>query len=140
MSIRVNHNQRASTGKELPGALFWADRLCAFGQTAIKWGFGAYVAVSFFGEMSRSIGHLAGQETSARLALSYFVNCPSGITVTVSLGFSLACLGYGLFERRLRHRTLAQSGGYQAELERRLDPRRTSSGLTSDGRTHPRDR
>jgi hypothetical protein len=120
--------------------LIVVDRIFAFLQTCAKWGFGAWVAVKFVEELRRSIGYLAGQETHADLALSYFVSSPSGLTVSVSVCLNVLCLGYGLRERTLRHRTLARYRNRNAELERRLDPNRTSSGLTAEGRTHPRDR
>lgn len=116
------------------------DRIFAFLQTCAKWGAGACVAVTFAKELRLSIGLLAGQETHADLTLSYFVSSPSGLTVSVSIGFSIICLGYGWSERALRHRTLARYQDRNADLERRVDANRTSSGLTAEGRTHPRDK
>ena len=121
-------------------ALIVVDRIFAFLQTCAKWGAGAYVAATFVQELRQSIGLLAGQETHANVAFSYFVSSPSGLTISVSIGFGITCLTYGMWERRLRHRTLARYENRNAELERRLDPSRTSSGLTAEGRTHPRDK
>jgi len=120
--------------------LIVVDRIFAFLQTCAKWGFGAWVAVKFTEDLRLSIGYLAGQDTHADLMLSYFVSSPSGLTVSVSVTVGVSGLGYGLLERTLRHRTLARYRNRNAELERRLDPDRTSSGLTADGRTHPRDK
>ena len=121
-------------------ALIAVDRIFAFLQTCMKWGAGAYIAATFAHELRLSIGLLAGQETYADLTFSYFLNSPSGLTVSVSIGFSLMCLGYGLGERALRHRTLARYQNRNADLERSIDSNRTSSGLTAAGRTHPRDK
>ena len=51
----------------------------------------------------------------------------------------LAGAGYGINERRLRRKVIRYSGGRIARLEERLDPKRSSSGLRTDGRSRPED-
>jgi hypothetical protein len=53
--------------------------------------------------------------------------------------FGIGGVGYGVNERRLRRKVIKQSGGRIAKLEKRLDPKRTSSGLRVDGRSRPED-
>ena len=47
---------------------------------------------------------------------------------------------YGLRQRSLRQRNLRRLTPRAHELERRIDPNRTSSGLTPSGTTNPKDR
>lgn len=49
-------------------------------------------------------------------------------------------LGYGWNQRRLRRRNIRRLTHHSAALERRLDPDRTSSDLTPEGKTRSEDR
>lgn len=53
--------------------------------------------------------------------------------------FGLGGLGYGIRERALRRRDIRRLGNRVVDSEKRLDPNRTSSGLTADGNTRPED-
>jgi hypothetical protein len=74
----------------------------------------------------------------------------AGITVGFSLlwdirfvvAFSLAGFAslWAAGERWLRHRKVNFLQGRIKELELKVDPRRSTSGLTTKGRTNPRDR
>jgi hypothetical protein len=80
-----------------------------------------------------SVSRLAGKTTLAQIGLTFLGDMR--ISQAVAYIFGLAGGGYGLFERRLRHKKTKSMAEYSAELERRLDPGRTSSGLTRAGTT-----
>jgi hypothetical protein len=88
----------------------------------------------------KTIGVVAGQTTTVSVAVSVI------LTALVDLKFALAVSLAGAFgvwaiaERMLRHRAVGRLGTRNAAHERTIHPSRTSSGLTSDGRTNPSDR
>lgn len=87
-------------------------------------------------EASMAIQAFAGKTTDADLVIG-FITGGNGITITISATLSLGLLTWGLSERRLRRRLIKQFSERPKELELRLDPNRSSSGLTPDGRTPP---
>jgi len=86
----------------------------------------------------RSIEALAGKTTLASIGLSILGNftISEGILVFLTGGSII----YGLGERELRRRNIRRLTLRSRELEERLDPKRTSSGLTSRGTTRPEDK
>lgn len=50
------------------------------------------------------------------------------------------CFLWAVMERRLRYRKVEHLQGHNVELERIIDPHRTSSGLLPTGQTNPRDK
>jgi hypothetical protein len=112
-------------------ALRRLDSRYALARTTIKGAFGA-VCVWLITDTIRAF---AGKETVALL---------SGIlNVTVSEGIAYALsvvLGGGwVAERRLRRRTNREKAAHISELEKRLDPKRSSSGLTITGKPRKED-
>ncbi len=83
-----------------------------------------------------TIQAFAGKTTDADVLIG-FISGGSGITITISATLNLGLLMWGLGERRLRGRLIRQFAERPRELEHRLDPNRSSSGLTPDGRTPP---
>jgi hypothetical protein len=86
----------------------------------------------------RAVNTLAGRATQAEIGVTVIGN----LKLNEALAWLLSGLfgGYGLNERRLRRKHVAQTATQIAELEARIDPNRTSSGLTHQGTTRPRDR
>jgi hypothetical protein len=80
----------------------------------------------------------AGKETAANLALSLIVNLQADRWFAYLFG--LAGTGYGVVQRQLRRRNIRRMTGHNAEVEKRLHPGRSSSGLTPEGKTRPEDR
>jgi hypothetical protein len=80
----------------------------------------------------------AGKETAANLALSLIVNLQADRWFAYLFG--LAGAGYGVAQRQLRRRNIRRMTGHNAEVEKRLHPGRSSSGLTPEGKTRPEDR
>jgi hypothetical protein len=53
--------------------------------------------------------------------------------------FGVGGISYGLRERGQKRKEIKRLGNRVVELEKRLDPNRTSSGLTLDGKSRPED-
>lgn len=79
---------------------------------------------------------LAGETT--RLAFELSVLADVKFAVSVALAGSAAV--WAIAERMLRHRKVESLQDRIKELERRLDPGRTSSQLTPKGKTNPYDK
>ncbi len=95
---------------------------------------GMYLGLGYF--LWRSLQELAGKETTAAFLVEWLTSPEkSGSTVVPYVVLSLLFFGWALLERRLRRRAIARMGGRIADLEREIDPARTSSGLTHDGQT-----
>ena len=80
---------------------------------------------------------LAGRDTS--LIVAFFTSTGCGVTAAAGAGVGTLGATYGVWQRRLHRRAIAHFAPRLAELERRLDPSRTTSGLTDIGQTHPDD-
>ena len=90
------------------------------------------VACVYFGR--DIVATLSGRTTD--LAVEVFALISMTVTLTLA---GLAGL-WAYLERRLRYEKVKYLTDRIRHLETRLDPRRTSSGLAPDGRTHPHDR
>lgn len=90
----------------------------------------------YFG--SQAVIALAGNETTANFAFSYFTSSES----TYGLPWFAAFVGvvYGYGERKLRRRKTQHFQDRITKLERIIDKNRSSSCLATDGQTHPEDR
>lgn len=102
-------------------------------RQVIQWG--ALIWIARYGYLS--IMALAGRQTFADVALNFLANLKvsQGICYLVTLGSIL----YGLGQRQLRRRNIRRLAHDKNELERILDPKRTSSNLTDKGTTRPGD-
>jgi hypothetical protein len=98
---------------------------------AVAWGFAAYVG---FG----ALREFAGQDTS--VAISLILNALVDFKFVISITLAGAACAWAVAERALRHRKVEQMEGRLKMLETKIDPGRSSSGLTSRGETNPRDR
>ncbi|WP_316228580.1 hypothetical protein [Bradyrhizobium sp. SZCCHNR2023] len=94
---------------------------------AAAWVAGIYV----FRDIVRA---LAGENT--RFELSVLADVKFAFTLSLAVG---GC-AWGAIERVLRHRKVEQMSGRIKDLETRLDPNRSSSGLTPRGKTNPKDK
>lgn len=84
--------------------------------------------------LSDIVEAIAGQTTNFHF--SVFADLKFAASITVA-GLSVV---WALRERWLRHRKVEQLQGRIRELEMRIDPHRSSSGLTPKGQTNPRDK
>ncbi len=96
---------------------------------------GGLVGVTYY--LSLAVGHLAGHNTA--LLVSYLTDTGSGLTVTVSLTTGVFGGIYGLRQRWLYRRAVAYFAPRLARYEQQMDPNRSSSGLTPQGKTNPDD-
>lgn len=104
-------------------------------QHVTKWGAICYIAYL----AKESIVALAGNSTVVDVALNFLLDTAPGNTVTVSVSFGVVAVFYGLAERRLRERRTHQMGSRITELESKIDPHRSSSGLDPMGKPLARD-
>lgn len=84
-----------------------------------------------------SIKSLAGQKTFADIGFKIFAD----VKISEALAYVLACggIGYGLKEKKLRRTNTERLTARTSQLEKELDSRRSSSGLTPQGTTRSED-
>ena len=93
----------------------------------------AAVAIAWF--VTASIDRLAGKFTYADIGLRFI----SDFKVTIAYALTAAAAGWALLERKLKGDTIKRLSARTVDLEKRLDPGRTSSRLTERGTTRPGD-
>ncbi len=96
----------------------------------------ALVMVAFFVE--KVLISFAGKTTNADLSFQVLAKLQADRWFAYLFG-GLG-LGYGYAERKLRQRNIKRLSEMNVELEKRLDPGRSSSGLTPTGTTQRKDR
>lgn len=103
-------------------------------RTTIRFGFGCLMV--YF--VSQAAITMAGQTTSVvvRAGLSLFAD----LHFVLSFALAGAAGMWAIFERTQRHEVTERLHRRIKELEQALDPNRSSSNLTSRGKTNPRDR
>jgi len=99
----------------------------------IRWG--GLVGLAYFAY--RSVEVLAGGTTVADIGLKFLAD----VKISQLLSYTVAVGGgvYGWRQRKLRRDTVERLQGRIKELEKSIDPQRTSSGLTTRGATNPED-
>ncbi|MFZ2004181.1 MAG: hypothetical protein WAV02_03800 [Stellaceae bacterium] len=113
-------------------ALHRVDQLYSTIRAALR-----YSTLAFgFWCLYLAIDSIAGKTTAFTMALSILWD------VRLVFAFSVAGLStiWAIAERKLRQRKVAYMQGRIKDLETKIDPQRSSSGLTEKGRTNPRDR
>lgn len=80
---------------------------------------------------------LAGQETTANFGLGFIGKLEFSIQALSAT--TIAAVLWALIERGLKGKTIKQLSGEKERLELLLDPNRSSSNLTVEGRTNPQD-
>lgn len=98
-------------------------------RTAIKWGSAVWIVSYIY----RSIAVLAGHATAADIGIKFLANVrvSDGIFAVLTGG----SIAYGVGQRQLRRRHIKHVAHDKNDLERLLDPKRTSSNLTDSGTT-----
>lgn len=104
------------------------------GNNLLKWG--GLVLISRY--IYYSIDSLAGKTTLADVGISFLGNLEVSITIAWVFGF--CGIAYGVWQRKLRRDTVEVLQTRNIELERRIDPGRTSSSLTERGDTREEDK
>jgi len=113
--------------------------IVAVAQTLVRTG-GA-VAIVFF--CREAIGDLAGKSTDSDISftLAGFDFVADGMKPgeIVAYVVSVASILYGYLQKRLKKKIIEKMHFRTEELERKIDPKRSSSHLTSSGDTRPED-
>jgi hypothetical protein len=105
------------------------DTVTELGGKLIQWG--GLVVIAYFVYLSTVA--LAGKTTLAEIGVKVLGNLTvSRAIITLLTGSGWA---FGLGQRRLRRKAISRIANEKNELERRIDPKRTSSDLTSRGTT-----
>lgn len=100
------------------------DKVAEIIINVIKYGLPCWALV-------RIVEALAGQETIVEVAINYFTKSGNSFPWVVSITSIVWAVG----ERKFRQRKIASMSKHIHELEIRIDPDRTGSGLTDEGRT-----
>ena len=79
------------------------------------------------------ISDLSGEHTIADLSLIGKIEISDAVLMLFGGGGTL----YGLRQRKIRRDTIESLSGRQAEYEKKVDPKRSSSQLTKRGTTPP---
>jgi hypothetical protein len=93
----------------------------------------AAVAITYF--VTGSVDRLAGKFTYADIGIKFI----SDFKVTIAYTLTSAATAWALLERKLKGDTIKRLSARVTELEKRLDPGRSSSRLTERGTTRPED-
>ncbi|HWQ32295.1 MAG TPA: hypothetical protein VNQ79_05380 [Blastocatellia bacterium] len=114
---------------------YWVVYLSNVLNNLIKWS--ALVLLGIYCGRP-AIEALAGKETEANIAIKILGNLSirEGISYAAAAGFG----AYGMYQRRLRRKTIERQHDRVAKLERQHDPKRSSSRLTKRGETNPNDK
>lgn len=86
----------------------------------------------------KGLGALAGQETN--IAVNAALSLIGDFKFALSLTLAGSAAAWGALERALRHRKVEYLQGRITELEKSIDPKRSTSSLTPEGKTNPYDR
>lgn len=107
------------------------------GLELIKWS--AICIITW--RLGLAVESLAGKATLANFGIFLIGDLKANKVFShiVMAVFGLGGVGYGLRERGQKRKAIKQCGSRIARLETRLDPKRTSSGLTDDGSSRPED-
>jgi hypothetical protein len=105
----------------------WYSTIRAF----IRWG----AACFGFWCLYLAIDSVAGKTTAFTVGMSVLWD----FRLVFAFSLAGATTAWAIAERKLRQRKVESMQGRIRELETTIDPRRTTSGLTSAGRTNPRD-
>ena len=122
--MSISHDEALSFGR--------ADQFYRTIRTGLRvagWVFAAYI-------FRDSILLLAGQTTRLAIELSIL----GDLKFAVSISLAGVAAVWAVAERKLRHRKVANMQGRITDLEKRLDPMRSTSGLTPAGKTNPQDK
>jgi len=102
---------------------------------AAAWVVGIWIAGHY---IYQAITVLAGKQTDASFVVNFLLKAQADRWVAFIVAGS--GVAYGLNERRLKRRDIERLAKHTSELEKRIDPSRSSSNLLPDGRTRREDK
>lgn len=97
-----------------------------------------WVLAAFFSY--KAVGEVSGQTTTIYVVVNLILNALVDLKLVFTITLAGACAAWAVAERILRHRAVGHLAERNAELELRLDPNRTGSGLPVDGKAHRRNK
>ena len=103
-------------------------------HTIVPWTAAAVVAFFFY----KSVISLAGQYTFAQIGVGFLGDFR--VSEGVAYLFGAGGVVYGVKQTKLRRDNVERMAGRIAELEKQIDPHRSSSRLTPRGTTRPEDK
>lgn len=103
-------------------------------NNAIRWGATCFIVW----QMSLALQSFSGQATMADIAVKFLGDFK--VSHALAAIFGSGGIAYGYKQNRLRKKTIARLESRIDELEKKLDPKRSSSRLTPTGQTNPEDR
>lgn len=103
-------------------------------HTIVPWAGAVLVAFFFY----KSVSSLAGRYTFSQIGVGFLGDFR--ISDGVAYIFGAGGVGYGVKQTQLRRNNVERTAGRIAELEKQLDPARSSSRLTPRGTTRPEDK
>lgn len=124
----MNESQRFRLYSRLIGAAVPLIRLIIIGGIVV-------IAMAYFRDIMVAF---AGTKTEASVVIKFLLSMSADRWIAYIFGGG--GIAYGVHQRRLRRRNIKRLTGKKTELERRMDPGRSSSGLTETGKTRPEDR
>jgi len=117
-------NRRFTTGVEAATSIV---------RTLIRWAGAAVIAWFAY----KSFQAVAGKDTT----FSAVVNLATKLSIDRWIAYIIAGLSSGCwwYERRTRQKTIKDREEYIRELEKKIDPKRSTSGLTAEGKPRKED-
>jgi hypothetical protein len=113
------------------------DSRLRLGLALIRYGAACFIVW----RLGLAVEYLAGKATLADFGFFLYADLKAN-TVFSHIIMGILGLGgasYGLRERAQKRKEIKRLGNRVVEVEKRLDPNRSSSGLTIDGRSRPED-
>ena len=126
---------RSSAEYEFLRTEAWVRGAVRFGTSLTKWG--GLVAIAYF--IADAMKVWAGTDTTAELSVILELFRGRGAICFLALVFGVGGVIYGSRQAQLRRRTVESIATRTPQLERMLDEKRSSSGLTKSGDTPKRD-
>ena len=109
------------------------DVLAASIRVLIIWGSLSFIVHRVF----TSLETFAGQQTMANIGISFLGDFK--VSEGLAYIFGVSGITYGLRQRKLRRSNIERLAERPRTLEKQIDAKRTSSGLTVRGTTRPED-
>lgn len=133
MSSRRTATDRRE-GREISFKLQRAQIWASVANNVARWAGG--VGIVFFAY--KTVATLAGETTVADIGIKVLADVR--FSEVFAWIFGASGVGYGWRQRKLRRDTIERLSGRQQALEKGIDPKRSSSELTTRGDTNPEDR
>src|SRR5271157_5866004 len=113
------------------------DAKLRFGLALIQYGTACFI----IWRLGLAVEYLAGKATLADFGVFLYADLKANTVFShIIMGIlGLGGVSYGLRERALKRKEIKRLGNRVVEVEKRLDPNRSSSSLTIDGRSRPED-